>query len=358
MKRDLRLDTFRGLFLAWMALNHLGGPLHAYLFQSLGFISSAEPFVFISGFTAGMVYGRFALQKGFSALIKRAWRRALDIYGFHIAIFLFVLILEFTISNRDYQSLFQLMNPLPKESPVMATALAAAFLLQPGFMDILPMYCLFMLLTPFAVQGFKSRYGRWWVLGISLVVWALATYSFWDGLDRYGKQFLPVNLGFFNPLAWQFLFVTGLYFGFRRTAGQPLTFKKPWILLSLVIWVGLLLIRYQVLSPNRLGFDIETVTIRESFGPLRVLNFAVLAYLVAGLASRFPRAFQWPFFSYLGQHSLQVFSFHVVMLYLTRPLYGIMIPYGWPAVFLFNSLFIGSLALPAWLHVQYRTIKR
>jgi hypothetical protein len=358
MKRDLRLDTFRGLFLVWMALNHLGGPLHAYLFQTLGFVSSAEPFVFISGFTAGMVYGRIELNHGFSALKKRAWRRALDIYVFHMATFFFILVLEFTIKNPEYQSLFQLMNPLPLESPVLATGLAAVFLLQPGFMDILPMYCLFLLVTPPAIHGFQSKHGRWWVLGLSLGIWALATYSFWDGLDRYGKQFFPINLGFFNPFAWQFLFVTGLYFGFQRTAGCSLTFKKPLIVLSLIIWIGLLLIRYQLPPLHHLGFDLGHVTLRESFGPLRVLNFAVLAYLVGGLAARFPRGFQWPFFSYLGQHSLQVFSFHVALLYLIRPLYGILIPYGWTVIILFNIAFVGSLAFPAWLHVKYRAFKK
>ncbi len=64
MERDIRLDALRGLVLAWMTLNHLGGPLQAYSFQTLGFVSSAEGFVFISGIVAGMVYGRIGLNQG------------------------------------------------------------------------------------------------------------------------------------------------------------------------------------------------------------------------------------------------------------------------------------------------------
>ncbi len=62
MERDIRLDALRGLVLAWMTINHLSGPLHAYSFETLGFVSSAEGFVFISGIVAGMVYGRIGLN--------------------------------------------------------------------------------------------------------------------------------------------------------------------------------------------------------------------------------------------------------------------------------------------------------
>jgi hypothetical protein len=356
MKRDLRLDTFRGLFLVWMAVNHLSGPLHAYLFQTLGFVSSAEPFVFISGVTAGMVYSRIGLQEGCLKLRKRAIRRALDIYLFHIATFFFIVLLELFITSPSYRSFFVNMNPLPIDSPLIALGLAAIFMLQPALLDILPMYCLYLLITPFIINRFKTKWGPWWVLGGSILIWSLATYNSWDGLDRYCKRFLPGNLGFFNPFAWQFLFISGLFFGFRRTMTKALLVNKYLIIPSLLIWLGLMLLRYGVLPPNLFGYPLDSLTIRESFGPLRVINFAVLAYLITCLGIRFPRLFEWPFFSYLGQHSLQVFSFHVALIYLTRPLYDFLIPNGWTAIFLFNLFFVGCLALPAWLHVKFREL--
>jgi hypothetical protein len=354
MKRDLRLDTFRGLFLVWMALNHLSGPLHAYLFQTLGFISSAEPFVFISGVTAGMVYSRIGLQSGKAVSRNRAWRRGLDIYLFHMTVFIFILLLELFVANPNYQAFFVLMNPLPTEAPLLALGLGAVFLLQPAMMDILPMYCLYLLITPVMISGYKIRQGSWWVLGGSFLLWSLATYNFWDGLQRYGERFLPINLGFFNLFAWQFLFISGLFFGYRRTMGRSLPVKKALIIPSILVWLALLLFRYGVLPPNLFGYPLDSLVIRESFGPLRVLNFAALTYLVTCLAIRFPRIFEWPFFSYLGQHSLQVFSFHVALIYLARPLYHILIPHGWIFIFMFNIIFIGLMAFPAWLHVRYR----
>jgi hypothetical protein len=354
MKRDLRLDTFRGLFLVWMALNHLSGPLHAYLFQTLGFMSSAEPFVFISGVTAGMVYSRIGLQAGNLASRNRAWRRGLDIYLFHMAIFIFVILLELSISGPTYRSFYVYMNPLPMEAPFLALGLGTIFTLQPAIMDILPMYCLYLLTTPFIINRLKSRYGPWWVLGGSFLLWSLATYNFWDGLQRYGERFLPINLGFFNLFAWQFLFISGLFFGFRRTMGRSIPVKKALILPSVLIWLALLLLRYGALPPHLFGYPLDSLVIRESFGPLRVINFTVLAYLITCLSIRFPRLFEWPFFSYLGQHSLQVFSFHVALIYLLRPLYNLLIPHGWTFIILFNLIFVALLVLPAWLHVQFR----
>jgi hypothetical protein len=357
MKRDIRLDAFRGLFMVWMALNHLSGPLYAYLFQTLGFVSSAEPFVFISGVTAGMVYGRIGLQEGISKLRKRAFRRALDIYLFHMATFVLIIILEIAIAAKIYHDFYVYMNPLPIQSPITALGLGAVFLLQPALLDILPMYCLFLLITPFAINRFKARHGTWWVLAGSLLVWSLATYSSWDRLQKFGEGFLPLNFGFFDPFAWQFLFIGGLVFGFRRTVAREFPIKKSLIILSILISAWMMLIRYKMVPSNLLGFDLLSLTTRETFGPLRVIDFAALAYLITCLAIRFPKFFEWPFFSYLGQHSLQVFSFHVGLVYLVSPLYKLLIPHGWAMVILFNLFFITALAIPAWLHVKYREFK-
>ncbi len=355
MERDIRLDALRGLVLVWMTINHLSGPLHAYSFETLGFQSSAEGFVFISGIVAGMVYGRIGLNQGRAFLKKRAFRRFLDIYMFHMAAFIVVMILEISITNKNYASFFRWMNPLPLESPMLALGLGAVFLMQPALLDILPMYCLFLLMTPFIINLFKKKYGCWCVLAGSFLIWAPATYTSWDNLQRYGEHFLPLNFGFFDPFAWQFLFVGGLFFGFRRYTAKTVPIKKSLIIISLLIWIGLLLFRYKILPSNLLGFDIHFLTIRETFGPLRVINLAVIAYLITCFGSRFPKLLKWPWFSYLGQHSLQVFTFHLVLLYSIIPLYNsLIIPAGWTGIIAADVVILSSLTIPAWLHVRYR----
>jgi hypothetical protein len=304
-----------------------------------------------------MVYGRIGLTQGTPSLRRRAFRRALDIYLFHMAAFLAVIILELTLSNDVYRIYYAATNRLSLVSPLTALGLGAVFLLQPPFLDILPMYCLFLLITPFIINCFKKKYGCWWVLAGSFLIWAPATYSSWDNLQRYGERLLPLNFGFFDPFAWQFLFIGGLFFGFRRYTAQSIPIKKSLITISLLIWIGLLLFRYNILPSNLglWGVDIPSLTIRETFGPLRVINLAALAYLITCFGIRFPNLLIWPWFSYLGRHSLQVFTFHLVLLYSIIPLYNsLIIPAGWAWIIAADIVILSTLTIPAWLHVKYR----
>src|ERR1035437_8338943 len=53
LERRPELDALRGLFLVWMTLTHLPTRFSDYLNQPIGFVSSAEGFVFISALLVG-----------------------------------------------------------------------------------------------------------------------------------------------------------------------------------------------------------------------------------------------------------------------------------------------------------------
>lgn len=124
------------------------------------------------------------------------------------------MVLELTITKKTFKAFYVYMNPLPLESLLLSFSLGAAFLLQPALLDILPIYCLFLLISSFSINCFIKNRG-YWILSGSFIVWALATTPFWDKVGNYCSQYLPCTLGFFNPFAWQFLFLGGLFFGFR-----------------------------------------------------------------------------------------------------------------------------------------------
>ena len=48
-RRDTLFDSLRGLLLVTMAINHIPSDLHPLTDGALGFVSSAEGFVFLSG---------------------------------------------------------------------------------------------------------------------------------------------------------------------------------------------------------------------------------------------------------------------------------------------------------------------
>jgi len=52
MGRDRRIDTLRGMLLIIMTVDHLGGWLTVITGQSLGYVSAAEGFIFLSGFVS------------------------------------------------------------------------------------------------------------------------------------------------------------------------------------------------------------------------------------------------------------------------------------------------------------------
>jgi hypothetical protein len=62
--RDRRLDFFRGLALIFIFVDHIPKNVLSYFtIQAAQFYDAAEVFVFISGYTAALVYGRtLALQ--------------------------------------------------------------------------------------------------------------------------------------------------------------------------------------------------------------------------------------------------------------------------------------------------------
>ena len=57
--RDLRLDFFRGVALIFIFIDHIPENILSYFtLEAFGFFDAAEVFIFISGFTAALVYGR------------------------------------------------------------------------------------------------------------------------------------------------------------------------------------------------------------------------------------------------------------------------------------------------------------
>ena len=64
-QRELRLDLFRGLALWLIYIDHVSPDLLTWFtIRNYGFSDAAEIFIFISGFTAALVYGRATFEKG------------------------------------------------------------------------------------------------------------------------------------------------------------------------------------------------------------------------------------------------------------------------------------------------------
>lgn len=257
--------------------------------------------------------------------------------------------------------------------------LAAALLYQPVFMDILPQYILYLLMAPWLIRLAAAGRGVE-VATASLLLWLAvqlgvhlpAAAALEAQLQALVPSFaLPSG---FNPLAWQLVFVAGLLIGATTAAGQidwPGLFRpdRPLLLKACLAALAFFL-AWRVgftfgLWPEAIGTRFRTHENRQEFGLVFLLNFAALAYVAAWLLIAGPRSrHRWaraaaavlrgvmtlPFLVFLGRHSLQVYAYHVVLVYALVAVDWHLGPFGPATKTLLALAAVASLALPARLH--------
>src|ERR1700731_5189529 len=79
--RDVRIDAWRGIALWWIFLDHVPNSIGSWLtLRNYGFSDAAEVFMFISGVTCALAYGKAWRCEGWTGVIGRTLRRTGDIY--------------------------------------------------------------------------------------------------------------------------------------------------------------------------------------------------------------------------------------------------------------------------------------
>jgi hypothetical protein len=79
--RDLRIDACRGIALWWIFLDHVPNNIGSWLtLRHYGFGDAAEIFMFVSGVTCALAYGKAWRCEGWTTVIRRTLRRSWEIY--------------------------------------------------------------------------------------------------------------------------------------------------------------------------------------------------------------------------------------------------------------------------------------
>ena len=321
--RDLRLDFFRGLALFSIFVDHIPNNILAeFTLQSVMFADAAEVFIFISGYTAGMVYGRAMERQGFVLAGFRVYHRVWQLYVAHI--FLFVMFMATmgytvnTLNNSLYAEEFRAADFLSEPGLAVVKALTLQF--QPAFMDILPLYIVLLAVLPFVLAGF----GFWprVMLAFCFALWLAVQFDKRISLSAYPG---PDRLWFFNPFAWQALFFLGAWLGWRGMRGGIPRLGSRWLFRAAVI-LGLagFIIRfnwtlhglYDPIPVLVSGRPLWPFLSKVNLGLLRFLNVLALVLVVARLvhpqapflAGRFARSFV-----ICGRNSLHVFCFGILL---------------------------------------------
>jgi hypothetical protein len=312
MKRFIEFDVLRGVLLLMMSVDHSPSSLRRFTDQPLGFFSTAECFVFVSAFLAGMLFRKRAEKLGFAAARSSSIHRAGRIYRAHLVTLFFAFVLgSFFLSELSgIRSLLDhyLMNPWA------AIGGSLALLFRPPLMDILPMYVLFSLLTP-AAFGAAQRWGWKTVLFVSFSAWIIAQTHVRDMLVTASKDLPFVQLGPFDLLAWQLLWVGGLFIGQRFLENKALL-PTPHLLRPLLLFSAIAFLFWRWTSITS-GPDPITQTWlfdKWHLGPLRLINFAVAASVTATFLKYINR-WEAPLrpFSLIGRHMLPVFCSQICL---------------------------------------------
>jgi len=311
--RDHRVDFLRGLALAMIFINHIpGNPYANFTTINFGFSDAAEIFVLLAGFASANAYfPRFARGKRWSASIG-ALKRSAVLYVSHIVTTMMALALfcaaaiVFERPGYVHDMIYNVgLTPFFTDT---ASAFVGMVLLghQLGYFNILPMYMVFLALLP----------AMMWLAEVSPRLLFAASFSLWLAAGWFGLNIpnTPIPGGwFFNPFAWQLLFVIGFIAGLWWREGRMpvfdarlfwlavayLVFACAWIRLGYSAWKPA-----ETLVPQHLwNFDKTYLAVP------RLLHILALAYVVmiSPLGEALRRIPPSNPFTVMGRHSLPVF---------------------------------------------------
>ncbi|HEY1261868.1 MAG TPA: OpgC domain-containing protein, partial [Terriglobales bacterium] len=148
MRRRVEVDALRGLMLVWMTMTHLPTTISAYSYQPVGFVSSAEGFIFLSALFTGLIYFRTAIRDGFQRMRQRLWDRTMRLYGYHLLMVGTAFVLAPLIAGVNRPGLHNLLDFYFAAGLRRAGMNAVGLIYCPPLFDILPMYVIFLALTP------------------------------------------------------------------------------------------------------------------------------------------------------------------------------------------------------------------
>jgi hypothetical protein len=363
-QRKPELDALRGLFLVWMTFTHMPTRFSDFVNQPIGFVSSAEGFVFLSALLVSRVYLREA-QEDTSGLRVKLWRRTLKIYGYHLLMLTFAFTVAAAIAATAHKpALHNLLN-FYMAHPVVAIVGSVLLIYCPPLLDILPMYVLFLFFTPMVLTA-AVRYGWRRILVVSGVVWIGAQFGLREFLHNavVHATHLPIPLqetGAFNLFAWQAVWIAGLWLGAKSVDGNVPLALVPGLVVAMcgVVCLFFIGVRHAWLGPyltqDSLGVQLD----KWQIGPLRVLNLAAVLIVCYWLRRYLIRLVAIEPFLTLGKASLQVFCAHVFFVFVGLALLYEDIPrlHGLRAYGMLLLTFIG-LFLVAIREVQLRRAAR
>jgi hypothetical protein len=241
----------------------------------------------------------------------RIAHRIWQLYWAQIAPFLLIVAISAWASERpgapDYFARLDLGWFIANPAEAIAALMTLRYI--PQYFDMLPMYMAVLASLPLVVAF--SRLHRLLPLALSGALWLLVQVTGINLSARPGTDWV----WYFNPLAWQFLFIIGFSFGMGWVKAPPLRDRRL-VALSLAIVLGSVPAAFWGFTSTfpalaaieqMLGHDGAPTSLH----PLRLVHFLALAYLTLSAIEpwrgRLPRIAALKPVERVGQQTLAAF---------------------------------------------------
>jgi len=302
------IDFWRGFILVSIFVNHIpGNSFEILTHKNIGFSDATEAFVFLSGISVALAYGKRFTDGDISKPARLIGRRVLTIYGVQLLLSLMAIALFFSAAFLfdDDGLLAEHGRDVVLAQPLHALLAIAGLSHQLGYFNILPLYVVLLLATPAFLA--IARSSRLAMVAVSAMVYALAR------IYAINLPTWPIEGDwFFNPFAWQFLYCIGLFIGLNIRSG---TFPQSrfltvmsilLVVFAALVTTGLLGARPELWDAASELFDLG----KTDLGLARLMHFLALIYLLQGLGvSRLlAGAPVYKPLCLIGSHSLPVFA--------------------------------------------------
>ena len=320
LARRPELDALRGLFLVLMVMGHLPTSLSDWSNQPIGFISAAEGFVGLSALLVGRIYfGKFFKDE--RSVWRKLWRRSLKIYFYQLILLALVFTVAASIAITTHRMAIINLLTFYLAHPRDAVIGSVLLIYCPPLFDILPMYIIFLFLTPLFLSAAR-RIGWRWVLGISVAFWLGAQFGLREFVHHWLGQVTHLSVplqatGAFNLFAWQMVWIVGLWLGATSAVQEIPLHKLPrWTFpVAIAVCCAFLGIRHGWYGPNWGQQSFGALLDKWQLGSLRVINIAAYIVLFWWTRKYIAKALNHEPLITFGQASIEVFCAHLFFVF-------------------------------------------
>jgi len=304
------IDFWRGVALITIFINHVPGMYYArFTHANYSLSDSADLFVFLAGWSLRLIVGSpNRPPQTVRYLVLRLGGRAVELYAAQIMITaIAIAMLAASATILDNPLLLEWHNAAAVfYDPILTHIGLAALTHHLGYFDILPLYVVLMAVAP--IFAIVDRYAPNWLLPLSIALYLVAL------IVPIPVPTWPVEgQWFFNPLAWQLVFVLGFVMARENSAGgfvRRHIVPIRWLSLPIVAVSAYFVWNRMWPDPTLMPRPVLLFIADKTYvTPMRLVQFLAL---IALFSASYPFIKRWvprfvDFNSMLGRNSLIVF---------------------------------------------------